>query len=389
MNRMLTILAMSLAGALPAFSQSLDDLNIQIHGYVTEGFLYTNNNNWFTTTSNNGSLAWSEAVFNVTAQPEPKLRIAAQARYMLLGNFGNALTLDWASLDYKASEKFGIRAGKVKTPWGLFNEVQDIDPAYMWALLPQGIYPLADREGYLTHYGGIVYGTLNAAKAGKVEYRFFAGEGLYPSNNGFYLAQSQAGYSLPNNSIMGTLYGTALHWRTPLKGLMVGASVLKDNDWNAAENFDNGSMSAAGQLSLLANSQPNYFAKYEKDKLMVACEYERSWGNQANTFPDAPAATYSIRNDDRSEYVMASYKLTQKLAVGAYNSQNSDHQAPLGPGRYQKDWAISSRFDFNQYLYAKAEQHFTKGNGLDTASGSSTAPLPTNNVTALKIGVSF
>jgi hypothetical protein len=372
--------------SLAAGAQSLQDLNIQIHGYATQGFLYTNNNNWFTMDSNSGSPAWTEAVVNLTAQPEEKLRIGVQARYMLLGNFGNAVTLDWASLDYKVSDKFGIRVGKVKTPWGLFNEVQDIDPAYMWALLPQGIYPLDDREGYLTHYGGIVYGTWNASIAGKVEYRVFGGQGLYPDNNGFYLAKSLAGYSLPSGDIAGTLYGGALHWRTPLKGLMLGASVLKDNTWTAAETFNNGTSTAYGTLLLPANSQPNFFAKYEKDKWMVAFEYERNWGNAQDVFPLGTTVT---RSDDRSEYQMLTYKVLPKLTLGVYNSQNSDHQAPLGPGRYQKDWTISGKFDFDQYLYAKVEQHFTKGNGLDVDDGANTVVLPTNNVTALKVGVTF
>jgi hypothetical protein len=42
--------AMALAlGAIPATAQSLEDLNIQIHGYATQGFLYTTNNNILTT----------------------------------------------------------------------------------------------------------------------------------------------------------------------------------------------------------------------------------------------------------------------------------------------------------------------------------------------------
>ena len=76
----------------------------------------------------------------------PKLRVGVQARYFLLGNFGNAITLDWANADYKVNEKFGVRFGKVKIPSGLFNEIQDIDPSYMWALLPQSVYTLPDRN---------------------------------------------------------------------------------------------------------------------------------------------------------------------------------------------------------------------------------------------------
>ena len=161
MKRAIAILAVALAGALPAISQSLDDLNIQIHGYATQGFLYSTQNNFFTTSSSNGSPAWSEAVFNVSSQPDPKLRVAVQARYFMLGNYGNEITLDWAMADYKFNDKLGVRFGKVKTPIGLWNELQDIDPSYIWSLLPQGVYPISSRNSLLSHYGGVAYGTYN------------------------------------------------------------------------------------------------------------------------------------------------------------------------------------------------------------------------------------
>src|ERR1700735_3688141 len=177
MKRTLTLLAMALAGALPGVSQSLDDLNIQIHGYATQGFLYTTNNNIFTTHSEDGSPAWTDAVINIAAQPTPKLRIAFQGRYFLLGNYGNAITLDWAAADYHADDRLGVRFGKVKTPTGLFNEIQDIDPSYLWALLPESVYPIDNRSSYLTHYGGVVYGTIALShRYGKFEYRAFGGE---------------------------------------------------------------------------------------------------------------------------------------------------------------------------------------------------------------------
>ena len=49
-------------GSAFSAAQSLDDLNIQIHGYATQGFLYSTNNNVLTTNSSNGSPAWDEAV---------------------------------------------------------------------------------------------------------------------------------------------------------------------------------------------------------------------------------------------------------------------------------------------------------------------------------------
>jgi hypothetical protein len=125
--------------------------------------------------------------------------------------------------------------------------------------------------------------------------------------------------------------------------------------------------------------------------MMVAFEYERSWGDEINSFATYPPAAFSLRNDDRSEYVMASYKLTSKLTVGAYNSQNSDHQAPLGPQRYSMDWTAAGRYDFSQYLYAKVEEDFIHGQGLTQNFDPylNRNPQTDTRLTALKIGVTF
>jgi len=378
-------IALALGTGAHGFAQSLEDLNIQIHGYATQGFLYTTNNNIFTTHSSDGSPAWTEAVLNIGAQPTPKLRIAFQARYFLLGNYGNDITLDWAAADYKADDRFGVRFGKVKTPIGLFNEIQDIDPSYLWTLLPESVYPIDNRAAYLTHYGGVVYGTIAVSrKFGKFEYRAFGGEGLYKDNDGYFIAQAEAGFNLPND-IKGPLYGGALHWRTPLSGFMIGASALKDNNWSA--QYTSNANPTPGTETLFANTQPNYFAIYEKNKIMVACEYTRTWNDQLVQFPGSPDA-YS-RSDDRGWYVMASYKVTSKWTPGAYLSQNSDHQAPVSSNRHYDEWVISSRYDFSSFLYAKAEEHFINGTGLAYDDDLNPNLQPTTKLTALKIGVTF
>jgi hypothetical protein len=77
----------------------------------------------------------------------------------------------------KVNENFGVRFGKVKTPAGLFNDIQDIDPVlYVVASAAERVsdwqpqYPPAQD-------GGVVYGTIKlGAKAGKLEYRGWGGE---------------------------------------------------------------------------------------------------------------------------------------------------------------------------------------------------------------------
>jgi hypothetical protein len=62
----------------------------------------------------------------------------------------------------------------------------------------------------------------------------------------------------------------------------------------------------------------------------------------------------------------------------------------LGPAKYSKDWTISGRYDFNQFLYAKAEQHFIKGTaqGYDITLNPN-GLQPNTKLTILKMGVSF
>jgi hypothetical protein len=386
MKKFVAILAVSLAGALPAVSQSLEDLNIQIHGYATQGFLYTTNNNIFTTESSNGSPAWTEAVVNVGAQPIPKLRIGVQARYFLLGNFGNAITLDWAAADYKANDKFGVRFGKVKIPTGLFNETQDIDPSYMWSLLPQSIYPISSRNSVLAEYGGVVYGTLKlGTQLGKLEYRGWSGEEVIGEDDGYWVTQREEGLNLPNG-LGGISSGAALHWKTPVTGLMAGVSASHSNDWHAVITAGGGALS--GTESLKATYTPSFFAKYEKDKVMVAGEYSKVSGSGDITFTGLPNDPFVY--DIHPWYGMASYKVTGKLSAGVYQGQYVSKTGALGPAKYSKDWTVSGRYDFNEFLYAKAEQHFIKGTaeGYDITLNPN-GLQPNTKMTILKMGVSF
>jgi hypothetical protein len=380
-----SVFALAMA-ALPAGAQSLEDLNIQIHGYATQGFLYTTNNNIFTTSSSNGSPEWTEAVLNISSQPTPKLRLGVQTRYFLLGNFGDALTLDWAAADYKQNDRFGVRFGKVKTPSGLLNETQDIDPSYMWSLLPQSIYPITSRNSILAHYGGVVYGTFNLGpQAGKLEYRGWGGEREIEANDGYWISEVEEGINL-TNGVNQVVMGGALHWRTPVSGLMVGASASRSNATTNGITTGNGAY--AGTQALTAYTEPDFFARYEKDKLMVAGEYNRIPGTIRIQFPGptAPLTPYDLIG----WFGMASYKVTGKLSAGVYDSQYFDRASPLGAARYSKDWALSGRYDINSFLYAKAEQHFIEGTAVGyDATLNADGLHPNSKLTILKLGVSF
>ena len=205
-----------------AVAQNLDGLKVQIYGYVTEAFPYAQQqleHHRFEPEQ----CSLTEAVSNVISSPEPRLRFGAQARYFRLGTLGNSVTLDWAEGDFKVNELFGFRAGKVKTPIGLWNEIQDIDPAHLWILLPPSIYPLASRNTTLAHSGGVIYGSVPLSQSfDKLQYRSYGGVRKVAANDGDLNKDRDLGIEFPNG-IIGTTYGGELIWKAPFRGFELGA----------------------------------------------------------------------------------------------------------------------------------------------------------------------
>ncbi len=122
-------------------------------------------------------------------------------------------------------------------------------------------------------------------------------------------------------------------------------------------------------------------------KLMVGGEYTRQALQKTTAFMGGP--TIFIPKDQRAWYMMASYKIMQKLTAGIYYSDSLDRQLPISAARYQKDWALSARYDVNTFLYLKAEQHWVDGTELGYSTSDNTALKPDTRMTIFKIGVSF
>jgi hypothetical protein len=180
----------------------------------------------------------------------------------------------------------------------------------------------------------------------------------------------------------GPVFGATLKWHTPLTGLMLGAT--EDVERTSGE-IDMGSLK--GQFACGRTVIPDFFASYEKKRLMLAAEHLRSPSSSFIEFPGIPAIPAPI--DYRAYYVMSSYKISSKLTAGAYFSSFINRSAPVSNTRFQKDWTLSARYDFNAYLYAKAEQHFMDGTALGFNASDNPNPQPTTRMTILKLGVSF
>ena len=369
---LLSVLTVRMAG------QSLDDL--QIHGFATQGFLFSSNNNYLTMRSSAGSLQWTEGALSINDPLSDRLRIGMQLHMFQMGQIGGPdVRIDWASGDYRFGDSLGFRGGKVKLPMGLYNDSQDVDSLFLWVLLPQACYPVDNRDFDLALLGGEVYGEQNlGARRGRVQYRGYYGESSLDANEGYSLQLEEMGVTF-NQQPSGRDYGGDVRWISPWRGFLVGSSAQ-------VQRLDG--TGDVGSLHMANSFAHAFYAEWKWKKAKFAAEY---WRVPIDPVVTVGSEAMPIPIDERSWYVMASYGLAKKLQLGTYYSRYINKAADTSlPENYSNDWAVSERYDFNQYVYSKVEGHFLHGTGLGYyASTNPNGLKPSSAMVAARIGFTF
>lgn len=127
----------------------------QVHGTLSQGFIYGSGNNYLTMDTSDGTAKWSEGAVNASVPIRDNFRAGVQVHSYLMGQLGRGtVQVDWAYADYRLKEWLGFRAGKLKAPLGLFGEVEDTDTLYNWAMLPQSVYEAEYRSYNVPVLGG-------------------------------------------------------------------------------------------------------------------------------------------------------------------------------------------------------------------------------------------
>jgi hypothetical protein len=365
--------------ALPATARADDAAfggdAIQIHGFVSQGFIQSTDNNYLAN-SKRGSFELTEVGINFTKSLTDQMRVGIQLFTRDLGPLGNyAPTFDWFYLDYRFFDWFGVRAGRTKLPFGLYNEVNDIDSARVPILLPQSIYSVTSRDFLLAQTGIELYGNVPLGAGGALEYRAYGGTIYVPSSS-----------ALVVNLTVPYLVGGRLMWQTPLEGLEAGGSIQAlrlDFDYVPPA-------SAVGPLQTAGVLPPNFGGtiftqlpavlwiaslEYQVENLLLAGEYSRVWSRIDTAVPGIfPTSSTTAER----YYGMASYHVTPWFTPGAYWSvlyPNMDVRH--GRAAYQHDIAGTLRFDVNAHWLFKVEGHYMHGTAALSAALNDNRPLGT------------
>jgi len=214
------LIALSLATELVA-----EDSSLQIHGFGDWLFAKTTNSNLYLGGLPEGNYKNSEFNLNLEDKVSDRIRVVVQTDWTETEN-GNETKLDYAFAEWRSSDKFRIRAGKVKMPFGIYGEIIDVGTLRPFLRPPQGVYGPA---GFVAeNYNGIGFtGTLRGAAAWSYGYDLYAG-GMdlqeFRAPEAFLKGQAVATSSQTEDESARNVFGGRLTIHPPIEGLELGVS---------------------------------------------------------------------------------------------------------------------------------------------------------------------
>ncbi|MCP4346107.1 MAG: porin [Desulfobacterales bacterium] len=370
-KKIMAVLVLFLSGGGAAHSFDMND--ISIHGFASTGYIVSSDNN-FLLPSKDGSFEFNEVGINFTTSVAENIRVGLQFYSFDLGDIGNNnVKLDWAFLDYQWKDALGIRLGKIKTPEGLYTEVQDYDMLRTSILLPQSIlYYKYFRETAISYQGADIYGNISLNKAGNLHYDMFVGTLNIDDEGGIakYLLKESVNYK---SSKADYIAGSRVKWNTPLKGLLLSATYTHiDLTYNLT------SSAAPIDTKMEMPNMHNYYfsAEYNIGDLTAAAEYQRVKSDVTVTTDLSKLGIPNLEpteteSNNESWFALLSYRFTDWFEAGAYYSvyyaDAKDRKGSALEPNYsgwQKDTTLSARFDITDFWLVKLEVHFMDGVAL-------------------------
>lgn len=375
---------------------SLKGHTVQFHGFVSQGFMDSDVNNYLTMPTSDGSFAFTDGGLTLATQITDRFRVGAQGYVRNVGKMGNGqVTLDWASGDYGFADWFGVRAGKVKTPLGLYNDSQDMEFLHPWALLPQSVYPLDLRSDTIAHTGIDIYGNIRMKQLGSLTYTVYGGKVPGDLHGGYVYGLTRSSRHI--NSYYGTMAGADLRWNTPIKGVLLGSSLIRRDVTADGVSVTHGTPYI---VSTRKDHTLAFYSQYTLGNLRIDGEYRRNLNVADTSSVSSRTGLTNIStrdNDSRSGYLSASYRIAKWIQVGTYHSRfYVDWGAMHGPpNNHVFDQVVTARVDVNRYCDFKLEGHFIDGYGSSTSdrgfysADNPDGKQPNTRLLVLRVGFHF
>lgn len=372
---------------------SLDSLDwklpdsVQIHGFASQSYLHTSANNFFGYTQNMGSLDFTEMGINGSWRPLPRLQTSMQVVYRRAGKTDDQdLRIDFGFVDYAAfsdaEHLWGIRAGRVVNPYGLYNDTRDMPFTRPSILLPQSIYFDIDRNLGISSDGLQLYG----------EHR---------TDYGDFLLQFNAAWSRASDPFWKPFFDAktvdgALSWIGRLMYEWEGGR-LRLGVSSGELNIDYRPRGLPPQVRASEfTASPILFSfQYNEEDWTLTSEYAIR-GSQFQNF-GMPEHSFT----GESYYVQGTYRFITDVEgfvrYDVYYQDTSDrdgtkYAALTGRPAYDsfaKDLAVGVRWDVAQSIMLRGEYHYIEGTGWTSPQENTGATSKYWNMFAVSVSFRF
>ncbi|MBS0423690.1 MAG: hypothetical protein JSR71_04495 [Proteobacteria bacterium] len=347
--------------------------DLQIHGFITQAYVLTSDNNVFGKSHKDGSFGLTEAGLNASARPLPKLQLSAQVLSRRAGEGNTGMPrLDFAFLDYRLysheTDQFGIRVGRLKNPFGFYNDTRDVAFTRPGILLPQSIYFDRTRNLGLSGDSIQLYGETAVARLGTISTQF----GVWlPIVSDKDTQLSVLGTDVPRGQLSREVsyIGRGI-FETNDKRLRLGISgIWLNTSYDPSSKSNDPIGPGAFQFS------PIYFsAQYNTERWTLTSEYAIRHLKYDNNFHSTVLDGQNLYGE--SYYFQGEYRFTPRLeGMVRYDVLYTDRSdrdgsrwAEKAPGRhgfsrFAKDITVGLRWNVTPEFMLRAEYHHVNGTG--------------------------
>jgi hypothetical protein len=335
-------LAAALA-TLPGAAHAIDlaDGKLTINGAGAGAFTITNGNDVFNTELIGGHIgSFRNAEFNLILAVKPMDRITI-VTLVFFDEIGQIETgLDWSFVEFLATDWLKVRAGEVKLPLGLSNELEPIGTLRPFYALPAAVYGPSSIAAD-TYFGVGVTGELPISEGFRLGYDAYGGNMSFDTAEPFQAlpgreASARGTAIAPVKETVRNVLGGRLSLSTPIEGLDFKIS-----------GYRGSLVDASLEVVLLS-------AEYVSDRWSIRTEGYRS-------------VQRDIGNVNHGGYVEVAYHFTPAIQVAVQADALRTHQKGIddaSPFLYHRGIGLGLNYWFSPGLVAKTSIQEIEGNRL-------------------------
>ncbi len=386
--------------------------SVQIHGFASQTMFLTSGNNMFGPSISNPSFDFTELGINGSWSPMPNLLLSMQIISRRAGNgYDGSPNVDFGLLDYshffEDDFKIGFRAGRIRIPYGLYNDTRDVAFTRPSILLPQSVYFEGTRDFTISADGLLIYAELlkpwgnltlelfggyNRSNELDAKFSFLSLPGNLEPNPGFSgrlnyesydasLRFALSGGYIPmdyksSSSLIVGPTGTLIP--TPTKGKltftpMLLSSQYNTDKWTFTSEYSPFFINTSG-LNTVVNpfADSNNFA--QSYYFQVAYRFAPKW--ELMTRYDAMYTNSHDQNGKESE-LKSQYLINQLIKnttnLSSLEAYNLFQFASPAYSHFAKTLTVGLRYDISPMMMIRAEYNYINGTAWLPTQGN---PIP-------------